>query len=57
MDEEAIFNLRARGVPQGVARRMLMHAFAGEIIDRIECDPVREQLDRVVWDRLEDEGV
>ncbi len=57
MDEEAIFYLRARGVPQGVARRMLMHAFAGEIIDRIECDSVREQLDRVVWDRLEDEGV
>ncbi len=54
MDEEAIFYLRARGVPHLVARRLLMHAFAGEIIERIECDPVRETLDAVVWQRLEE---
>ena len=30
-----------------------MHAFAGEIIERIACEPVREELDRLVWDRLE----
>ena len=54
MDEEAIFYLRARGVPLLVARRMLMHAFAGEIIERIECEPIRERLDRVVWQRLEE---
>ena len=53
MDEAAIFYLRARGIPHVVARRMLMHAFAGEIIDRIESEPLREQLDQVVWDRLE----
>ena len=54
MDEEAIFYLRSRGVPHAVARRMLMHAFAGEIIDRIECEPIRECLDQVVWQRLEE---
>ena len=54
MDEEAIFYLRARGVPLQVARQMLIHAFAGEIIDRIESELVREKLDRVVWQRLED---
>jgi hypothetical protein len=32
---------------------MLIHAFAGEIIERIRCAPVREELDRVIWDRLE----
>jgi len=54
MDNEAIFYLRARGVPLAVARRMLMHAFAGEIIDRIESEPIREKLDQVVWQRLEE---
>lgn len=53
MDEEAIFYLRTRGVPHAVARRMLMHAFAGEIIERIESEPLRECLDKVVLNQLE----
>ena len=53
MNEEAIFYLRARGIGESFARRMLMHSFAGEIIDRIECEPIREELDQIVWDRLE----
>jgi hypothetical protein len=32
---------------------MLIHAFAGEIIDRVRCAPAREELDKIVWDRLE----
>ena len=32
---------------------MLIHAFAGEIIARVKCDAVREELDKMVWDRLE----
>jgi hypothetical protein len=32
---------------------MLIHAFAGEIIERIQCEPVRETIDKLVWDRLE----
>ena len=36
-----------------MARRMLIHAFAGEIIERIKCEPAREVIDKLVWDRLE----
>ncbi len=54
MNPEQIFYLRARGLSEEEARRMLMHAFAGEIIERIACDPVREELDRLIWNRLED---
>jgi hypothetical protein len=32
---------------------MLIHAFAGEIIERIRFKRIREELDTVVWDRLE----
>ncbi len=53
LNEESIFYLRARGIGKERARRMLMHAFAGEIIDRIRSEPIRETLDRLVWDRLE----
>ena len=53
LNEESIFYLRSRGIPKKTARRMLIHAFAGEIIERVKCSPVREQLDKLVWDRLE----
>lgn len=36
IDEEAIFYLQARGIGKESAKRMMMHAFAGEVIDRIE---------------------
>jgi Fe-S cluster assembly protein SufD len=54
MNEDSIFYLRARGIGLEKARQMLMHAFAGEIIDRIKCEPAREILDRIVWNRLEE---
>jgi Fe-S cluster assembly protein SufD len=50
---EQVFYLRARGIPVEIARRMLIHAFAGEIIDRVGCAPAREELDGLIWDRLE----
>ena len=53
LNEEAIFYLRARGISSARARRMLIHAFAGEIIERIRHPEARGELDRLVWDRLE----
>jgi Fe-S cluster assembly protein SufD len=53
LNDESIFYLRARGIGAERARAMLIHAFAGEIIDRIRCVPAREEMDRIIWDRLE----
>jgi Fe-S cluster assembly protein SufD len=53
LDDESIFYLRSRGLSENTARRMLIHAFAGEIIARVKHEAVREQLDKVIWDRLE----
>jgi Fe-S cluster assembly protein SufD len=53
LNEESIFYLRARGIGADTARRMLIHAFAGEIIERIRFAPAREELDQLIWDRLE----
>ena len=58
LNEESIYYLRSRGIGLENARRMLIHAFAGEIIDRVKHDALREELDALVWDRLEQhEGV
>ena len=53
LNEEAVFYLRARGIGEATARRMLIHAFAGEIVERVRAPEVRAWLDRLVWDRLE----
>jgi len=55
LNDESVFYLRARGIGMETARRMLIHAFAAEIIERIRHAPAREELDKVVWDRLEQE--
>jgi Fe-S cluster assembly protein SufD len=53
LNDESIFYLRTRGIGTDTARQMLIHAFAGEIINRVKCEAAREELDKVIWDRLE----
>jgi Fe-S cluster assembly protein SufD len=53
LNDESIFYLRSRGLDTDTAKQMLIHAFAGEIIERIKCGPARELMDKLVWDRLE----
>jgi Fe-S cluster assembly protein SufD len=53
LNDESIFYLRSRGIGMDTARQMLIHAFAGEIINRVKCESAREELDKLVWGRLE----
>ncbi len=53
LNDESIFYLRSRGMSLDAAKQMLIHAFAGEIIERIKCEPARAVIDKLVWDRLE----
>jgi Fe-S cluster assembly protein SufD len=55
LDEQAIFYLRSRGIGLDDARNMLVHAFAGGILDRITIEPVRAGLERTLFERLERE--
>jgi Fe-S cluster assembly protein SufD len=53
LDEDAFFYLRSRGIGVEAARRILLEAFAGEIIGRIGVEPVREALSRMVLNKFE----
>lgn len=44
LDPEAIFYLQARGIPEDAARGLLIHAFAGVVLDRIPIEPLRRSL-------------
>ena len=52
LDEDAIFYLRARGIGAEDARRLLVEAFAGEVLDRIPIDEIRDRLVDAVGHRL-----
>ena len=43
--EDTLFYLRSRGLDLEAASRMLVHAFASEIIDSVRPEPLREHLD------------
>ena len=45
LDEDAIFYLRARGLDLQQARDMLIHAFAGDVLNRIRIEPLRKSLE------------
>ena len=41
IDEEALFYLKARGIGETAARKILLNAFAGEVIDKIETESLK----------------
>jgi Fe-S cluster assembly protein SufD len=52
LDPGAQFYLRSRGIPADAARRLLTYAFAAEVVNEVALEPVRQELDRLVLERL-----
>ncbi|HWN18776.1 MAG TPA: Fe-S cluster assembly protein SufD [Gemmatimonadales bacterium] len=52
LDDVALFYARSRGVPAEKAQRLLTYAFAAEVTSEIVLEPVRDELDRLVRERL-----
>ena len=53
LDEDAIYYLRTRGIPEPVARTMLTTAFANEMVQRIDNPSLRSWVEQVVAQRLD----
>jgi len=53
LEPEMLFYLRSRGINAPLARRMLCLGFAGEILDVLEPEPLRERVADQVGQRLE----
>ncbi len=52
LSEDALFYLRTRGIGLDDARSLLIRAFATDVTSRIELEPVRAELDRLLAARL-----
>lgn len=53
LDEDALFYLQSRGVSEKTAKAMLLHGFAGDVLDKIKCLPIRNYVDQLIAGRLE----
>ena len=56
LDEEATFYLRSRGIGRDQARSLLTYAFAQDILDRIKVAPLRDRLEKVLFDKFHEHG-
>jgi len=52
LDEEALFYLQARGIDKITAKGLLLYAFAGEVLDKIEEDSLRNYIVNQIQNRL-----
>jgi Fe-S cluster assembly protein SufD len=52
LDEEALFYLQARGIDKITAKGLLLYAFAGEVLDKIEDDSLRNYIVNQIQNRL-----
>jgi len=55
LEEEELFYLLTRGLPENLARNLLTYGFAEEIINKIDIDSIKDELDRAVLNRLKTE--
>ena len=52
IEEEPMFYLRSRGISEEDARSLLVYAFAGQMVDRMKVEPVREQVRRAMFQHM-----
>ncbi|WP_462251048.1 Fe-S cluster assembly protein SufD [Ekhidna sp.] len=52
LDEDAIFYLRARGVNEKSAKAMILNAFAGETLEHVKVESVRNEIQSLIDQKL-----
>jgi Fe-S cluster assembly protein SufD len=53
LDEEGMFYLQSRGITEKIARSLLVHAFAVDILEHIKLVQIRNYVDQLISERLE----
>jgi Fe-S cluster assembly protein SufD len=48
LDETALFYMRARGISEAEARKLLLKAFANEVIEKIEVEELKEYVENLI---------
>jgi Fe-S cluster assembly protein SufD len=52
LDAESLFYLQSRGIGKEQARSLLTYAFAQDIVDRIKIPALRDQLEKILFEKF-----
>lgn len=53
LNEEGLFYLQSRGISEKIARSILLHSFAIDILEHIKPESIRAYVDKLISERLE----
>jgi len=56
LDEESMFYMRSRGIGREQARSLLTYAFAQDVLDRIKVPAVKDQLEKLLFEKFHEHG-
>ena len=52
LDQDSMFYLRSRGIPEAKAKAILIRAFANDILEPIEIESLKQELEDKIFDKL-----
>lgn len=53
LDEDPMFYLRSRGIPEDKARALLMYAFAADVFEKVKTPAAKSYIEKIIANRLE----
>ncbi|RYG01845.1 MAG: Fe-S cluster assembly protein SufD, partial [Chitinophagaceae bacterium] len=52
MDEEGLFYLQSRGIPEETAKSLVLHSFTMDVLAEIRTEEIRNYIDQVISEKL-----
>lgn len=52
LDDTAYYYIRTRGIPSELAKSILIRAFANDVVESVKIEPLREQLNHMIFEHL-----
>jgi Fe-S cluster assembly protein SufD len=52
LDENAMFYLRSRGIPQKEAKALLMYAFANNVLESVKIPELKQRINKIIANKL-----
>lgn len=53
LDDTAFYYIRTRGIPSELAKSMLIRAFANDVVEVVKIEPLREQINHLIFEHLQ----
>lgn len=52
LDDTADFYIRSRGIPEEIAKSMLIRAFANDVVEVVKIDAIKEKINHMIFEHL-----